>query len=351
MTFIWPVMLLAVALVPLGLLVARRIDRRRSARVTALMGTLPARPAAGPAAGPVPGTAGPAAGRRRRTLDRLAGALVVAGITTLAVAMARPQATVSLPRLEGTLMLTFDVSGSMAAGDGSPTRMDAAKAAAKGIVDRQPPGVVIGVVAFSDAGLAVQPPTADAGRIVGAIDRMVPTRGTSLGGGILATLDAIERAAAATPPDYYSNRTPDPTPAPAPGTPGSDPATIIVLLSDGENNERPDPVVAARAAAERGIRIVALGVGTAAGTTLDLDGFRVQSRLDEATLRQVSDTTAGAYFAAADATAPTAVYDDLARNLVVRTEPLEITALVAAAGLILLSAGGVLSLVRTGRLP
>ena len=76
---------------------------------------------------------------------------------------------------------------------------------------------------------------------------------------------------------------------------------MIVLFSDGENNVRPDPLTVAQAAADRGIRIVTIGVGTAAGATLDLDGFKVQSSLDEAALRQIADTTKGAYYAGADA--------------------------------------------------
>ena len=113
-------------------------------------------------------------------------------------------------------MLTFDVSGSMAANDVEPTRLDAAKALARTMVERQPAGVVIGVVAFSDAGLAVLDPTGEKTEVLTAIDRLVPTRGTSLGQGILAALDAIERATADTPTEYYSNRSPDPTAAPDP---------------------------------------------------------------------------------------------------------------------------------------
>jgi len=338
MTLIWPPLLLLVLLVPLGLLLAMRIDRRRRGTVAALTGTLPT-------------SAAGAERRQTRLLGRIPALLVVSGLTVLAVALARPQATVALPRLEGTLMLTFDVSGSMAATDGAPSRMDSAKAVAKAIVDQRPEGVVIGVVAFSDTGVSVVPPTQDTTAVLAAIDRMAPTRGTSLGGGILATLDAISKAQSDTPADYYSNRSPAPTDTPPPVAPGSDAATMMVVLSDGENNVRPDPVAAAQAAADRGVRIVTIGVGTAAGTTLDLDGFKVQTSLDEATLQQIADTTSGAYHAAADGDPAAAVFDELAQRLVVRSEPIEITALVAAAALVLLVAGAALSLARTGRLP
>jgi Ca-activated chloride channel homolog len=334
-TFQWPVLLVAVALVPVWLLAARTIDRRRAARLTALGGL--GREAGG-------------ATRPGRATARVATILVGAAFVILAIALARPQATVSTPRIEGTVMLTFDVSASMAAADVAPTRMEVAKAVAKTIVERQPPGVVVGVVAFSDAGLAVLPPTADQPAVRAAIDRLAPSRGTSVGQGILAALAAIAQAESDTPASYYSNRSAAPTETPAPVAPGSHDGAEIVLLSDGENNERPDPLDAAKTAADLGIRIVTVGVGTTAGATLDLDGFRVQSALDEAALRAVSDTTAGAYEPAASVD-PGAVYDQLSRHLVFRDESLELTALFGAGGLVLLLAATVVSLARAGRLP
>ncbi len=268
-----------------------------------------------------------------------------------AVALARPQATVALPRPEGTVMLTFDVSGSMAADDLKPTRLDTAKAIATSIVQRQPPGVVVGLVAFSDAGISVKPPSSDQVEVLAAINRLAPARGTSVGQGILAALDAIAKAAADTPADYYSNRSPEPTDTPAPVPPGSDASTVIVLLSDGENNERPDPIQAAQAAADRGIRIVTIGIGSSGGTDLDLNGFRVHTQLDEAALTRIADLTAGTYHEANADDSLAAIYDDLQPRLVVRSEPLEVTAILAALGVVLLAAGAVLSLAWTGRLP
>jgi len=335
MTFLWPPFLLALLLVPVGIWLAVRVDRRRRGRVTDLVGA--------PAA--------PDVTARRRILDRLPAALAVAGFTVLALALSRPQAAVALPRLEGTLMLVLDVSGSMAANDVAPTRMEAAKAAALQLAERRPDGVVIGVVAFSDAGLAVQAPTSDMVEVEAAIRRLAPARGTSLGSGILASLAAIDKARAQTPADYYSNRSPEPTASPVAAAPGSDAATLIVVLSDGENNASPDPLVAAQAAADHGIRIVALGVGTTKGATLDLDGFHVDTRLDEATLQGLADLTAGSYSLVAGGDPTGAVYDALARALVVRQEPLELTALAGAVGLVLLLVAAGLSLVRGGRLP
>ena len=334
MSFQWPVLLLGLVLVPAGILAVRAIEARRQRRVAGLGGL--ARAGAGT--------------RTADRVNRIAAVLVVGAFVLFAIALGRPEATISLPRVEGTLVLTFDVSASMAADDVTPTRMEAAKAAANAIVEREPPGVVIGVVAFSDAGLAVQEPTSDQATVLAAIARLAPSRGTSLGQGILSALGAIAQAESDTPAGYYSNRSAAPTESPAPVPPGSHDAAAIVVLSDGENNERPDPMSAAQAAADRGIRILAIGVGTAAGTTLDLDGFKVQSALDEAALRQVSDLTAGTYTAATTLD-PAAIYDELAQHLVARSEAVELTALVAAAGLVLLLSATVLSLARTGRLP
>ena len=335
MTLQWPLGLLAILLVPLGLWLSRRIEERRRERIAAL----------GLLGRPSPGSGGPPT-----VLGRLASVLVVAAFVLLAFGLARPQATVSLPRIEGTLVLTFDVSASMLADDVAPSRMDAAKAAAKAIVGAQPAGVVIGVAAFSDGGLSIQAPTADQTPVLAAIDRLVPSRGTSIGQGINAALAAIDQAERDTPASYYSNRSAPPTPLPTAVPPGSHDEAAIVLISDGENNERPDPIAVAQAAADRGIRIVAVGVGTAEGTTLDFDGFRVQTALDDTMLRQVSGLTAGTYQPAAELDVA-AIYRDLATHLVARETTVELTGLVAALGLVLLLAGVGLTLARQGRLP
>jgi Ca-activated chloride channel homolog len=334
-TFLWPLALVLVVLVPLGLAVARRIDERRRGRVTALSGTL----------------AVTSTGSTHRSLDRLAGALVVGAFVVLIVALARPQATVAVPRLEGTLMLTFDVSASMAATDADPSRLEAAKATARDIVERRPQGVVIGVVAFSNAGMTIQAPTQDTAAVLTAIDRLAPTEGTSLTDGIASTVEAIEASRAATPTDYYSSRSAEPSATPTTVAPGSDGSTVIVLFSDGENTTEQDPATAAQLAADRGMRFVVVGEGTTDGVALDLDGFQVQSRLDEATLTRIADVTAGTYVPPGDPDPAAAVYADLERRIVARSEEQELTALVAALGLLLLVAGTALSLVRTGVVP
>jgi Ca-activated chloride channel family protein len=221
-------------------------------------------------------------------------------------------------------------------------------------VQRQPAGVVIGVVAFSDAGLSVQAPTSDQAAVLAAIKRLTPQRGTSLGQGIRAALSTIAIAENGSPNDYYTNRSPDPSaaaPTLPPVAPGSHTSAIIVLLTDGENTAPPTPQAAAQIAADAGVRIFTVGVGSAAGTTLDVNGFKVHTQLDATTLQQISDTTGGTYFAAEDDAGLAKVYDEVDTKLVVKPQQIEVTALFAGASALLLALGGLTSLAWLGRLP
>jgi len=339
MTFIWPAMLLLLAVIPVGWQLAAALDRRRGRRAAA------------------PGGLGLAAGvaRGSRRLRRIPAALLLTGFAAMAIALARPQGVVSLPREEGTVILAFDVSGSMAADDLKPTRIAAAKAAATDFVEQQPTSVVIGVVAFSDSGLSVQAPTNDQASVLAAINRLTPERGTSLGQGIRASLQTISLAESPPVQSYYSNRSPapipTPTPTPTPVPAGTHTSAVIVLLSDGENNESPDPATAAQAAADQGIRIFTVGLGSPAGATVNLDGFQVHTQLNEPLLQQIADTTQGAYFRAEDAQQLRSIYTNLDTRLVVRTQNIEITSIFAAASILLLAAGSIASLLWLGRLP
>jgi Ca-activated chloride channel family protein len=295
-----------------------------------------------------PGQSGRAAalGAVRRHLP---AAIFLGALMILIVALARPQTLVSLPRIEGTVILAFDVSGSMAADDLKPTRMEAAKSAARAFVERQPPSVQIGVVSFSEGGFAIQAPTDDQGAVLAAINRLGVQRGTSLASGIQASLNAI--AVVQNPPLALSNRGLTPAPSPTPVPKGTTTSAVIVLLTDGENTQAPDPRTAAQAAADRGVRVYTVGIGSAEGATLQLDGFTVRSRLDEATLRDIAQMTGGTYYNAQSETQLQAIYDQLNPQLVIKPQKTEVTALFAGAGILVLLIGGTLSLLWLGRLP
>ncbi len=335
MTFIWPAMLGLLVLVPASVVLYIVWQRRRQ-QVVARFGHLEF--AQGALA------QGKSLGRH------VPPALFVTGLTTLIVALARPQTVVSLPRTEGTVILAFDDSGSMAADDLKPTRMDAAKAAARDFVQLQPPGVQIGVVAFSDGGFPVQVPTDDKDAVLAAIDRLAPQRGTSLASGILASLKTIS-AGSEGAPHLYSNATPEPTPSPTPVPKGTYVPAVIVLLTDGENNEAPDPIAAAQTAADGGVRIYTVGIGSTAGTILHINGIIVHTRLDEATLQQISQITGGTYYNAQSTQDLRNIYDNLDPQLTIKPEKTEVTFLFAGGSILTLLLGGLYSLLRFGHLP
>ena len=338
MSFIWPPMLLSLALVPIGIWLYAAIGGRRRRRFVSSFG-----------ASAMSGGAGP---RRSRLSRAVPPALVVVGLVVMGVALARPQAVVALPRQEGTVILAFDVSDSMAATDIAPTRMEAARIAPKDFVASQPTTVYIGVVAFSDAGVSAQTPTNDQATVISAIDRLAPQKGTSLGAGINASLDAI--AAAQRGPygnNFYSNASAAPTPSPTPVPAGVYAPAVIVLLTDGENNESPDPLLAAQKAANEGVRIYTVGIGSAAGADLDVNGVHVHTQLDATGLQQISQLTGGTYYSATDATQLRSVYDNLSSAFVATPELTELTSLFAGASALLLLAGAMTSLIWLGRLP
>ena len=334
MSFIWPIMLFMLLLIPLfvGFYIFLQVRRRRLAESFGKTGFIAS-------------AAGKGVGFRRH----IPPVFFLASLTILMVSLARPQTVVSLPKEEGTIILAFDVSGSMAANDINPTRMDAAKAAARDFVQRLPLTVNVGVVAFSDSGFSVQSPTNNPDQILSAINRLTPQRGTSVGNGILASLNAISVDSGQ--PNLYSNLGPTPTASPTPVPKGTYTNAVIVMLTDGDNNESPDLNFAAQEAADRGVRIYTVGVGSPTGTTLQVNGFNVFTQLDEATLQQISQLTGGTYYNAQSAQDLISIYENLDTQLVVKPEKTEVTSLFAGASILVFLIGGMISLFWFSRFP
>jgi Ca-activated chloride channel homolog len=367
MTFIWPSMLLTLLIVPIIVSLYLRVQRRRLALAAGFsaFGGPPASERA-PGAGSSPGVRR-APGFRRQ----LPPLLFLLSLVIILVALARPQAQISVPRIEGTVMLVIDVSGSMAATDADPSRLEAAKKVAREFVLSQPATVQIGIVSFSSSGFTVQAPTNDTNSLLNTIARLEPTSGTSLGLGILTALNSIAvdaGLAPAEPTPGASASTPSAGDAGQPGGQGAAPAAqrdqallaqlpegrypaaVIVLLSDGEQNESLDPRRAADAAAEHGVRVDALGFGTPGGVDLDIDGYRVHTSLDEATLQAVTQAAGGTYYATQREENMPQVYASLRPELVVKPEAMEVTAVFAGAGAVIMLAGSLLSMLWFNRL-
>jgi len=325
MTFVWPWLLLSLGAIPLLWMGYRRLLRRRAARLAQLA-----------ALGFVP--AGSAAGRG----GQVAPALFLGALVLLLTALARPQATIAEPQRQGTVVLAFDVSSSMGATDVKPSRMEAAKAAARAFVQKQPATIRLAVVAFGQSGVISRQPTDDHASVLAAIDRLSPQGGTSLGRGIQTSLSAIAGRTVQLDP---ATESPDAT-GQALGYYGS---AAVILLSDGENTDGPDPLQAAELASTAGVRVYPIGLGSARGTVLQVDGFQVATALDEPLLRSIATTTDGTYFAAADAQALAQVYQSINLSWTFQTRNIEVTALFAAAAAMLLLLGAGLSLARSGR--
>jgi Ca-activated chloride channel family protein len=326
MTFAWPWMLTALLTIPLLVWGYRRLVRRRTARREALA-------ALGLVASPAL-----ASGRRRHVAPLLFGL----ALTLLLLALARPQATVAEARREGTVVLAFDVSNSMAATDLAPTRMEAAKAAARGFVEQQPTTIRVGVVVFGESGLVTQAPTTDRAAVLAAIDRLTPQGGTALGRGIQTSLGAITGRVVQLDADGGGVE--------AQGQDlGYHGSAAVILLSDGENTTEPDPLGVAEIASTAGVRVYPIGLGSVAGTVLEIDGFQVATALDEPLLRQIASVTDGRYYSAEDEAALTAVYSSIDLAWKVEAKQMEVTALFAAAAALALLLGAGLSLAWFGR--
>jgi Ca-activated chloride channel family protein len=172
-----------------------------------------------------------------------------------------------------------------------------------------------------------------------------------LANGILISLKTI--ADASNPPSnrYYTNLTPAPTLSPTAVPKGTYTPGMIVLLTDGENNEDPDPLEAAQAAADRGVRIYTVGVGSLTGADVKLEGFTVHTQLDEALLKEISSTTDGTYYNAGDEEQLLQIYDTIGTQLVVKAEETELTSVLAGIAVFVMLIGAAFSLLWFGRLP
>ncbi|MBY0509476.1 MAG: VWA domain-containing protein [Rhodospirillaceae bacterium] len=284
--------------------------------------------------------------------------LVAMGLAVFSIA--RPAAVITLPSQRETIVLAMDVSGSMRATDVDPRRISAAQAAARDFVKDQPRTARIGVVAFSSTAMTVQQPTLNREDVIAAVERLQPQRFTAVGSGILVALQNIFPGASF---DEESPRSlPSTQGAPLGGDtqveqqpfmpvpPGSYTSAVIILLSDGQTNVGADPVKAAHAAADRGVRVFTVGFGSDQGGVVDFEGRSVYVQLDEETLKKIADITRGAYFRAGSQAELNEIYKTLTTKLIMETQQTEITALFAAAAAIMAVIAAALSMMWAGRI-
>lgn len=300
-----------------------------------------ARRRAGAARGAALEPAGPAASRLRR---RLPAALMFAALAILLLAVARPQAKLVLPSSARTIVVAIDISGSMRATDVQPTRLKAAQEAAKAFVANQPVWARVGVVAVAGTAAVAQAPTSSRKDVEQAIDRLQAQRGSALGTGIVIALATLLPDAGIDVQAAIEGRIPPPAGIEPPiGAPRADGA--IVLFSDGANNVGPDLEQAAALAAEHGVPVYAVGIGTTDGAVVRAEGWAMRVRLEEAPLEKLAELTGGRYFRSGDAARRQRIFDTLGARLTLgRARTTELSAPLAALGAALAIVAALLSL-------
>jgi Ca-activated chloride channel homolog len=339
--FIWPEMLWLLVLLPLLVLLYLWLLSRRK-KNTLRFSTVSL----------VKEAMGKGASWRRH----LPPALLLLALGVLLVSAARPTAVISLPSTQKTIMLAMDVSGSMRAADVHPNRLVASQEAAKAFLADLPRDVKVGVVSFAGTAAIVQPPTLNREDTVAAIDRFQLQRGTAIGSGVVLSLAALfpddtnidlqQITGARAMPGSSSDKPKTPF---TPVEPGSFGSAAIILLTDGQRTTGPDPLDAAKMAADRGIRVFTVGIGTKDGEIIGFEGWSMRVRLDEDTLKNISAATRGEYFYAGTAENLKQVYQSLSTRLVVETKETEISALFASLGALLVVLAGGLSVWWFGR--
>lgn len=343
MRFLWSDMLWLLALIPLavgGYVYALKRRKKTALRYASLM--------------LVRGAVGPGQWLRRH----LPALLIVTAMTCALLGAARPTAVFTLPNERQTIVLAMDVSRSMRATDVKPSRLGAAQEAVKAFVADLPSTVHVGIVTFAGTAAIVQTPTQDREELTAAVDRFQLQRQTAIGSGLLTALalllpdagidleedsfdSTFSRAAGAKPlagVDRPARNDVKPVP------PGSYNAGAIILMSDGRRTTGPDPLKAAKRAAERGVRVHTIGFGTRGGGPVDFDEVTIYMQFDEETLKAIAAITAGEYSHAGSAEALHKVYKALTSKMVLERKETELTALFAAAAALFALMAAMLSL-------
>jgi Ca-activated chloride channel family protein len=349
MTFLWPQFLWLLLVIPLLVVVYVWLLRRKKKMALRYASLSIVREAMGKGQG------------LRRHVPPL---LFLLSLAAMLLAASRPFAVVALPSQNTTIMLAMDVSGSMRATDVQPNRLVASQNAAKAFLADLPRHVRVGVVAFAGTAAVVQPPTLSREDLTVAIDKFRLQRGTAIGNGLMValaelfpdagidlalletgwerlhgiSLDQAEKAGKEAKKNF------------TPVTPGSYTSAAIILLTDGQRTTGVDSLDAAKAAADRGVRVYTVGVGTVEGETIGFEGWSMRVKLDEKTLKGIARATQAEYFYAGTAGDLKKVYKTLSARLTVEKKETEISALLALAAATLALVSASLSLLWFNRI-
>jgi Ca-activated chloride channel homolog len=350
MNFIWTELLLLLALLPVLVALYLYILRRHQRRAVRFASLALVRAA-------MPGSA-----RWRRHLP---AALLLAALAAAIFALARPSAVITLPSQQRTIIMAIDVSLSMRATDVQPNCLAGAQAAAKSFIEELPSDLRVGIVSFAGTALLIQKPTNNKDDLIAALERLQLDRHTAIGSGIVMSLATLfpdegidlESMVLGSRQSWRTNRPPEKKAEKKaekkevkPVPPGSNTSSAIVLLTDGRRTTGPDPLDAARMAADHGIRVFTVGFGSPAGGPAMMDGYSIYMAFDEATLKAIAELTEAEYFHAASSDELKKVYQALSGKFVLAKEEREVTALATALAALLALAAGGFSLVWFNRL-
>jgi Ca-activated chloride channel family protein len=282
-----------------------------------------------------------AAGRFVRHVPPL---LFMLALISLIVAAARPVMTITLPFESETVILAIDTSISMRLDDVAPSRIDAAKTAAKNFILQKPRNTRIGIVSFAGSAFVEQAPTTQRDALLAALNDFALQNGTAIGGGILVALKLIF------PDAEFRLDVDHPAPKEDPHTAGSYPYAIVILLTDGESTTGPDPIEAARVAAKHGVRVFTVGVGAAGGGAASTQEWPPPTQFDDVPLKRIAHVTGGEYFHAGSATDLSKIYGKLGSRLVLEKKNTEISAFFTAMGAALALLAAALSMLWFNRI-
>ena len=286
-------------------------------------------------------------------------ALLFVACSVLLFAAARPLAAMTLPWTRTSIMLAMDVSLSMRVADVKPTRLVAAQEAAKTFLQDLPKHIDVGLVTFAGSAQVAQQATLDRATLVSAIDAFQMQMGTAVGNAIVLCLaelfpdhgiDLADMTFGARPKARGRDEKQKASPKQiTPVAPGSYDAAAIILLSDGRRTTGVDTLEAAKMAADRGVRIYVVGLGTVDGDASIGEGMAIYLKLDEPTLREVARMTGGEYHHAGTAEKLRGVYQDLGSRLQVQKREVELAPVLALVAAMLLVAAAALSMFWFGR--
>jgi Ca-activated chloride channel family protein len=310
MSFQAPLFLAGLAVVPIAI-VALLLSRRKPSKYVIRF--------------PATATLAAVAPKHGRVRKNLPPALLMLALAGMAIALARPEATVAVPVERASVMLVTDTSGSMNATDVSPNRLTAAKQAGERYLERVPDQLQVGLVAFADSAHTVLRPTQDRTTVASTLDGLQAEGGTATGDALTSALQALET--------------------------GKDkPPSAIVLLSDGASKSGQDPAAVAQQARAANVPIYTVALGTAGGV-IETMGQTLSVPPDPEALQQVAEISGGRAFTAEDSGALDEVYETLGSRIGTKQEKREVSAGFAAFGLLALAGAAFTSLRWRGRLP